>query len=1055
MKKLFVLVILMFVCAHNVYAKTYLETIYENYYQILDEENKSQGDDYITRGEFVALLVGKTNEEYICTFYDVFESKWDYKYIAKAQNKKITLGDGDNAFNSAEYLKTEDAIVFLSRAYNLDKLSMGDYSVDGIKNISDYAKNFVGYAINEGIYPKTNGEYVSGNDKISVKDALFLMDKYNELSEKGFNSARLLEGYPRLEHSQSTKSVAFTIKTDRPCIVYYTMLENEGNNFDYFVPAERVDMFLTSVSKANKEIMIKLDAQPKKVYDIFFVLEDENGKKSGVYSLKNVSVLPFTLGDGTKQNPYQIHSAYQFEQIRKYPDKCFLLCVDIDYNKEWIPIGSMRNEKNFSGVLDGGGHYIRGLKIDVMNNAGLFAEIDNATIKNLYVDADVRGRSYVGVIAGISNKGTITDCHVSGRVKADENIAGGIVGKNDGDIKNCVSAVYSVESSSYAGGISGTNFGNIESSISAADKVSSGMYASAISGINSGGMIRDCVAVCTEVNNDLLSKTGRISTNKENGGTYNNYAYADMLSGESINVGKDLQDGEEVSWDELTSKEFYEKNLGWDFENKWTMKNSPEFMLPALKNVHKPMLISGMTIYAPKKISNEEELKDISKGLDKHYYLANNIYLEYKNSNDKCWEPLGISDAYGNLYNSFTGSLDGRGYAIKNLKISHLDNVMQYGLFGVIYGGTVRNLKLENVSGDVRGTVGAIAGVNYGIIENCSVKGNLNVYDRNGESVIGGICGINYTNIISSDSEVSIKADTESASIGGISGSNEGFIYDCSHIAQLKTVQGGKSSNVVVGGISGSNYSGFIYNCYAKNDINSDSNTGYCGGIIGLMNGGEIYKCSSDGLIYFESQRKNNSNSYIGGICGLISGGLVMNSFTKSEIDANSNEGYVGGISGFCENANIQNVYTISKISQQGNDKILDSSYAGGISGYCQNSFALGSVAINPEIVTNGVCGEICAYAQGGSFDNNYSYDKILMLGKTGDFSVSGTKKAYSELRNTKFFFLPVHKDGLLGWEWTEDNGGVWKKSQNSSYPFPVLVDVKNQEDFHNNMNKK
>ncbi len=1052
MKKLIAaLALLMCIGIQNAYAKTYLETIYENYYQILDEAKKSQGDRFITRGEFISVLVGKPDKEYICTFYDVKESQWDYKYIASAQYKKLTLGDGDNAFNSTQYLKVQEAIVFLSRLYKLDENLLGDYSVDEAIKVSEYARKCVGYAINEGLYPKNNNEYLKANERISVKDALGLMESYKSMSEFGFNTVRFVNGYPKVKNSGSSKAITVTLKTEQPCVIYYSMVENESNGFNYSVPADRVDTFLTSVSSANKEITVNLQAEPKKSYDIFFVTESMDGKKSGVYSLKNISVIPFTLGNGTKENPYQIYSEYQLEQIRKYPDKCFLLCVDIDYNKDWIPIGSIRNENDFSGIFDGGGHYIRGLKIDVLDDAGFFARLNNATVKNLYIEADVRGKNNVGVIAGISNKSSITDCHISGTVKASENVAGGIAGKNSGNIINCVSAVYSVESNSYAGGISGTNLGTIDNCISAVNKVSSGMYASAISGINSGGIVRNCVAACAELNNNLSIITGRITTNKENGKTFNNYAYSDMLSEESINVGKDMQDGEEVSWKELTKKQFYEDRLGWNFENKWTMKNAPEFMLPTLKKVHKPMLISGMTIYAPLKISNERELVDISKGLDKHYYLANNIDLEYKNSKEKYWSPLGISDEYGNLYNSFTGTLDGRGYTIKNLMLSHIDNVMQYGLFGVIYGGKVRNLNVENVSGNVRGTVGAIAGVNYGVIENCSAKGKLDVYDRNGESVIGGICGINYTNIISTDSYLTVKADTESASIGGISGTNEGFIYDCLHDGELKTIQGGKSSNVVVGGISGSNYSGFIYNCYAKNNINSDSNTGYCGGIAGLMNEGEIYKCSSNGRIYFESQRKNNSNSYLGGVCGVTSGGLVMNSFSKSDITAYSNEGYVGGISGFSENASVQNVYTMNKITQNGNSDIV---YAGGILGYSQDSYVSGSVAVNYQIATNGEYGEILAHINGGNADNNYFYDKMVLLGKKGEQSVDGIKKNYQELKDIDFFIKPVYEGGLLGWEFSENGDSVWRKSENKSFSFPVLENVKNQEDFYYILNK-
>ena len=217
LKKLVViLAVLLCLCAQNVYAKTYLETVYEDYYQILEEENKPQGDDYITRGEFVALLMNSfeyTSELYLCTFYDIYEYEWDYKYIATAQNKGIALGDAGNDFNSDTYLKTQDAIVFLSRAHRLDKISMGEYILEEGIGVSEYARDFVGYAINEGIYPKNESGYYKGNDKISVKAALDLMNKYDELSELGFGAVKFIKGYPETQISGRSSSVLINLIT--------------------------------------------------------------------------------------------------------------------------------------------------------------------------------------------------------------------------------------------------------------------------------------------------------------------------------------------------------------------------------------------------------------------------------------------------------------------------------------------------------------------------------------------------------------------------------------------------------------------------------------------------------------------------------------------------------------------------------------------------------------------------------------------------------------------------------------------------------------------------
>lgn len=1037
MKKLIItLAVLMLAFSQNVFAKTYLEEVYEDYYRILDEQNKPQGDDYITRGEFVAILMnsfGYTSDLYLCTFYDIYESDWEYKYIATAQQKNIAKGDSDHSFNSDLHIKVEDAIVLLSRAHRLDKQDIGEFGADNVSMVSEYAKNFVGYSLSEGIYPVVDGRYVNGTDKLTVAVALELMEKYNELENIGFGVVKFEAGYPKTDISGKSSSVLIKLKTDKPCTVYYSMIENKGINNNYIPPADSVDMFLTSISSPKTQVSVNINAEQKKKYDLFFVLKSEDGKKSGVYSMRNISVLPFTEGNGTQKNPYKIYSVFQFEQMRNFPDKYFELCVDIDYNKNWIPIGSMYNEIIFSGTLDGKGHYIKGLKIDVMDNAGLFAVLDNATVKNLYVDADVNGVNYVGVIAGVSDNSIIQNCQVSGNVSASQNIAGGIVGKNNGSIIDCASAVYEVKSKSYAGGIAGTNFGKIRNCLSGVERVKSGIYASSVSGINSGGVIENCVGASIEVTNDLSLMNGRITTNKENGKTVNNYAYQDMMAGDNVYSGENSQDGAEASWDELTIDAFYKEKVLWDFTGKWKIKNSSSYILPMLNKVSEIKLIPGISVYSPQKITNEEELRAIAKNLNGHYYLANSINLDYQGTKEKYWIPLGTSDEYGNIYNSFTGTFDARGYTIKNLRLSRSAGIMQNGLFGIIYGGTVRNLKLEDVSGVVRGSVGAVAGINYGLIENCDVTGTLDVYDRNSESVIGGICAINYTNVISCDSKIKIKADTESSTIGGVVGSNEGFLFDCSHIGEIRSVQGGKSSNVVSGGIAGSNYGGFIYNCYAYNQIESNSNTGYCGGIVGLMNNGEVYKCSNDGKINFSSQKKKNSYAYVGGISGITSGGILMNSFSKSVISADANTGYAGGISGFCENASIQNVYSINNIIQSGSNESI---FLGGISGYSDNSYILGSVAINSNIKSDGTVGDICAYINGGMVDG-YSCD-------TNNNSVD-------EFKDISYFFKPIADGGILGWDSVEYGGDVWTKSLNQNYPFPILSGVKNQESFYFN----
>ena len=86
--------------------------------------------------------------------------------------------------------------------------------------------------------------------------------------------------------------------------------------------------------------------------------------------------------------------------------------------------------------------------------------------------------------------------------------------------------------------------------------------------------------------------------------------------------------------------------------------------------------------------------------------------------NGEAWTPIGIGDAFYARTPPYSGTFDGKGHTIKNLSI---DSSAHYvGLFGYVYGGTIRNL---TVSGSVKGSehTGGIAGAaNGGTFENCA-----------------------------------------------------------------------------------------------------------------------------------------------------------------------------------------------------------------------------------------------------------------------------------------------------------------------------------------------
>ncbi|MDR3219705.1 MAG: hypothetical protein LBU22_12160 [Dysgonamonadaceae bacterium] len=106
----------------------------------------------------------------------------------------------------------------------------------------------------------------------------------------------------------------------------------------------------------------------------------------------------FAGGAGTETDPYQITNRSQLEAIKDNLDKRFLLIADIDLSDaNWTPIAG-----HFAGKLNGAGHKIKNITINVTTNAGLFITLGpGAVVENLIIEGgSITGGQAVGSIAG-------------------------------------------------------------------------------------------------------------------------------------------------------------------------------------------------------------------------------------------------------------------------------------------------------------------------------------------------------------------------------------------------------------------------------------------------------------------------------------------------------------------------------------------------------------------------------------------------------------------------------------------------------------------------------
>ena len=203
------------------------------------------------------------------------------------------------------------------------------------------------------------------------------------------------------------------------------------------------------------------------------------------------------------------------------------------------------------------------------------------------------------------------------------------------------------------------------------------------------------------------------------------------------------------------------------------------------------------------------------------------------------WTPIGID--YNHQY---TGTFDGGGHTITGLTVTGSDEYA--GLFGYIGkdGGTVKNVKLENVqitSDNQYANVGGVAGYSRGNIENCSVSGSVS-----SRHTAGGVVGQQFGGSITlCGSSATVKGTGE---VGGVAGKtdNSATLTACYATGNV-TFERASTINTFAGGVVGFNGTGSILTaCYATGNVTgTGTGTGSCyvGGVTGDNASGTLTAC--------------------------------------------------------------------------------------------------------------------------------------------------------------------------------------------------------------------
>ncbi len=1024
------------------WAQSYIEEAAQN--GVITDVEKFRPDDNITRAEFVAMIVrdkGIVRGAYPTAFYDVDENAWYFEYIAAAENKGIVTGDESYNFNPETYITRQDAAVILGRAYGVPAEIGFDLTKhrDGIY-ISQYALGYMTYMTNYGIINGFEDGSVRPLESVSRAQTVAMLARIK-------NPVRIEEipveeridfkrGYPSINDTGVSGGFNVSFRTDAECDIYYTVV-TPGTK----VSEADINKYLCHVSA--DEPQNSFFAYEQAEVDVYVVARDSDGRKSTVKSFKNVMPLCFDKGSGTAKDPYIITNQQQLEAISRYPKKFFALGASIRLDGEFKPIGSAYvKEKMFSGGFDGRGYTISDLSIDTGEKfVGLFSYLDGAIVKNLYVSAKtVSGMNDVGILAGENNGGTIENCFVTGIAEAKDNNAGGITGTNNGRIKNSASAAAIVQSSMYAGGIAGVNFGIIEDCAAYSHTVMAQMYAGGISASNNGGSVKSCLAANMNIETMLIANSGRITTNLSGGVSENNYCYNKTRAfvGDSYNE-PETQNGADVDWDTLYTDEFYNDVLDWDMANVWEKaRNEDVLMLPTPLGLGSGYRIEGLTEFTPIHVDSEEQLVAMHDNTGMNYILTKDITLTQP------WYTVCIDE------NSigFTGSFNGNGYTIRDLVQSYDEQQQLYGFIGVLDGGILRDVKIENAAINGGRYTGGVCAINNGTVTGAEFNGTIEVRDSSSVVSAGAVTAINYGEVENVRANVNINAFANSAAIGGICAHNEGMILDAAAVGNISASGMKAVSNCTVGGIVGYNGSGSIYETFSNVLLRISAETVYAGGVCGMLDTGEIYKSSAILNTDIATAGGNDTKAYIGGIAGISNGGSISHCLTSGKINDIHDKSYIGGISGYNVSALVQNTYSTATLMQNG-----ETSSAGGIVGYNEYGYVMYNAALNPSIRSDGYASRVCGTSDGGSVETNYAVSEMLVnYDVSVDGMLNGIGKPASQMKS-EFFFRPVHEGGAFGWSSVKYDGkdyGVWTGAIENGgyYNLPLLSGVYGQHMF-------
>ncbi len=811
----------------------------------------------------------------------------------------------------------------------------------------------------------------------------------------GNAKAQAVQDFMTAHSSEDTMIIASNNKAETAKYdglkLLFDMWDDAEGAFDESKYDVKGDDGTTTSSFTNKlqDLKIKANEWAASGKDLSYILIENAEQLNGIQAYAE---------GGTTDDEKKAHQA-----ILKHS---FVLKNDIDASvlgDDYKSIG--RGETAFTGILDGNGKNILGLKAQngLITNLG-----NNALVTNLNIYSSVfvgSENASVGAVCGTTSYGSTID-NVTGfgntiTAEAGSTI-GGLVGTNGGAIQNVSdqSTVIAV-SGITAGGIAGSN--DYSGDLNATDIKMLGSIENAQS--NS--------AVTTRI-----KEAGQYAQNL--GGIVGvNKAHALSQLGENLTV-----DIDNVSSHGVTGKAGSTKTSGGIVgENNGTITNAyNESVIHGSENIggiaglnHSDGSVQGIT--ADGSVQGiTAELDDIANGL---------AVLGDANSTNVgglVGQQLGEGTTVNNGRNTgiITGGENVGGMVGKNNAgsyLNNLENALQATITGNKNVGGIAGYNAGSISstddkllnsGSIYGVqnVGGVVGYNLGLVENVSTDITLHVRtatDSTEAQNFGGIVGFND---VLTDSLGTVEAAgqvinatnngrvvAESASyVGGIIGKNtnsDAFVKkdDQGTVVETKyTNLGSIIGGNYVGGIVGSNEPVRLANIEAVNKGDVTATKGGAGGIFGKYKGSiRNSTLVNEGNVVGKQNTIDGLNAATGGITGVLDGAITGSTIiNRGSVSIDGGYGNnIGGLFGVSTSTS-----TITGSTLQNEGAVAGTQNVGGLFGQNNSTISTsnlintvtGTVQGNENV--GGLIGYNTGTVEGGrDEDNNYYKYKVYNNG--------------------------------------------------------------------------